>query len=112
MKKALAIVVLATSAFAFANDPGKKAEMKAKVAEHKAAVEQACASDAEKAGCSGKEIGSGLMKCIHAYKKANKGFELSESCKASAKSLRDEKKEWKAKKAAEKAEREEEKADK
>ncbi|MCM2354370.1 MAG: hypothetical protein NDI63_12200 [Pseudobdellovibrio sp.] len=113
MKKALAIIVIATSAMAFADNHGeKKAEMKAKAAEHKAAVNQACASDAEKAGCSGKEVGSGLLKCLHAYKKEHKDFAISEGCKASTKSLRDEKKEWKAKKAAEKAEKSEEKADK
>ena len=112
MKKALAIIVIATSAMAFANNHEKKAEHKAKAAEHKAAVTQACSADAEKAGCAGKEVGTGLLKCLHAYKKEHKDFEISEGYKASTKSLRDEKKEWKAKKAAEKAEREEEKADK
>lgn len=111
MKKALAIIVIASSVFAFANE-GHKAEHKAKAAEHKAAINTACTADAEKAGCADKEVGSGLLKCLHAYKKANKDFQISESCKSSTKSLRDEKKEWKAKKAAAKAEKSEEKADK
>lgn len=106
MKKALAIIVIASSVFAFANE-GHKAEHKAK-----AAINTACTADAEKAGCADKEVGSGLLKCLHAYKKANKDFQISESCKSSTKSLRDEKKEWKAKKAAAKAEKSEEKADK
>lgn len=113
MKKTLAIIVIATSTMAFADHHGeKKAEMKAKVAEHKAEIQQACAAEAEKAGCAGKEVGSGLLKCIHAYKKEHKDFEISKECKSSRKSLRDEKKEWKAKKAAEKLEKSEEKADK
>lgn len=110
MKKALAIIVIATSVFAFAD--GHKAEHKAKAAEHKAAINSACAADAATAGCGDKEAGGGLLKCLHAYKKANKDFKISDACKASTKSLRDEKKEWKAKKAAEKAEKTEEKADK
>lgn len=113
MKKALAIIVIATSAMAFANGHGeKKAEMKAKMAAHKEEVNTACASDAEKAGCAGKEVGGGLMKCLHAHKKANKDFQISESCKSATKSLRDERKTAKAEKAAEKVEKKEEKADK
>jgi len=110
MKKALAIIVIAASGFAFAD--GHKAEHKAKAAEHKAAINAACAADASTAGCAGKEVGDGLLKCLHAYKKEHKDFVISEGCKASTKSLRDEKKEWKAKKAAEKAAKSEEKADK
>ena len=114
MKKALAIIVIAASGMAFAGNHGggHKAEHKAKAAEHKAAIATACTAEAEKSGCAGKEVGGGLMKCIHAFKKANKDFEISEGCKSSVKSLRDERKEWKAKKAADKAERTEEKADK
>ena len=113
MKKALAIIVIATSAMAFANGHSeKKAEMKAKMAAHKTEVNQACSADAEKAGCAGKEIGGGLMKCLHAYKKANKDFQISDSCKSATKSLRDERKSAKAEKAAEKVENQQEKADK
>lgn len=107
MKKMLAIIVLATSVVTFADHHEKKsemkAEMKAKMAEHKAEVNQACAADAEKTGCAGKEVGSGLLKCLHAYKKEHKDFEISEGCKASTKNLRDEKKSWKEKKKSEKA---------
>ena len=105
MKKALAIIVIATSAMAFANSPEKKAEMKAKMAAHKQEINQSCAADAEKAGCTGKEMGGGLMKCLHAYKKANKDFQISEACKSSTKSLRDERKAHKAEKAEEKADK-------
>jgi len=114
MKKTLAIIVIAASGMAFADnhDGGHKAEHKAKAAEHKAAVNTACTADASIAGCAGKEVGGGLLKCLHAYKKANKDFELSESCKSAAHSMRGDKKEWKAKKAAKKADKTEEKADK
>lgn len=111
MKKALTIIVITTtSVFAFAD--GHKAEHKAKVAEHKAAINAACAADASTAGCADKVVGGGLLKCLHAYKKEHKDFKISEGCKSSTKSLRDEKKEWKANKAAEKAVKSEEKADK
>lgn len=121
MKLALTLIIVAASGMAFAYEPAKghKAEHKAKMAEHKAKmaehkdeIKQACSNDVAKAGCSDKEMGSGLLKCLQAYKKENKDFEISESCKNATKSLRDERKEWKAKKAAEKAEKAEEKADK
>lgn len=109
MKKTLAIIVLAISAIAFADHHEKKEEMKAKMAEKKAEVTAACAADAKGTPCEGKEVGAGLLKCLHEHKKQNKEFKLSEGCKASAKDLRDEKKElkkeWKAKKAAEKADK-------
>lgn len=106
MKKALAIIVIASSAMAFASgNSEKKAEVKAKIAAHKQEVNSACSADAEKAGCAGKEIGAGLMKCLHAYKKSNKEFQISESCKSATKSLRDERKSAKAEKAAEKTDK-------
>lgn len=105
MKKTLAIIVIATSAMAFANDHEKKAEHKAKMAAHKQEVNQSCAADAEKAGCAGKEIGSGLMKCLHAYKKSNKDFQISEGCKSASKSLHKERKSAKAEKSEEKADK-------
>ncbi len=113
MKKALAIIVIAASGMAFANpNAGNKMEHKAKMDAHKAEINQACSADAATAGCTGKEVGTGLMKCLHAYKKANKTFELSESCKTATHVAKADRKEWKAKKAAEKAEQTEEKANK
>lgn len=114
MKKALAIIIIAASAMAFADNhsSGAKAEHKAKAEEHKAAIATACSADAATAGCADKELGGGLLKCLHSYKKANKGFEISEGCKTATKAMHNARKDWKAKKAAAKAEQTEEKADK
>lgn len=109
MKQAIAIIVIAASGMAFANPyAGNKMEHKAKMDAHKAEINQACSADAATAGCSGKEVGTGLMKCLHAYKKANKSFELSEGCKSATQAAKNERKEMKAKK----AELQEEKANK
>lgn len=73
---ALAITA-ATSAFAedkVSKDPTVEGD--------RAAINQACAADAQTAGCSGMTAGHGLMKCLHAYKKAHKDFKISDSCKA------------------------------
>ncbi len=46
-------------------------------------VDKACVADAQTAGCGSEQVGTGLMKCIHAYKKAHKKeFTISEGCKA------------------------------
>lgn len=42
----------------------------------------ACAKDAETSGCTGKEMGKGLGKCLHDYKKKTPSFQLSPDCKA------------------------------
>ncbi len=62
------------------------------------AVNAACAQDATTASCGDQKVGTGLLKCIHAYKKANKDFKVSESCKTTIKKLHDEKKDKKNKK--------------
>ena len=47
------------------------------------AVDAACTADAATAGCGSDKVGTGLMKCLHAYKKAHKkDFKFSEGCKA------------------------------
>jgi hypothetical protein len=57
------------------------------------AVNNACAEDAKLAGCEGEKVGTGLLKCLGAYKKAHKQeFKLSEGCKESMKSLKEENK--------------------
>jgi len=47
------------------------------------AIDAACTSDAATAGCGSEQVGTGLMKCLHAYKKAHHEFKFSDSCKAS-----------------------------
>jgi hypothetical protein len=44
-------------------------------------IDTACASDATTAGCGNEKVGTGLLKCLHAYKRANKSFTFSPSCK-------------------------------
>ncbi len=47
------------------------------------AVDAACTADAATAGCGSEKVGTGLMKCLHAYKKAHKkDFKMSDGCKA------------------------------
>ncbi len=83
----------------------KKAEIKQKIEAQRNAVETACSEDATKTGCAGKEVGEGLLKCMKAFKEANKDFTFSESCKNARKELHKDRKELKADKKAFKDER-------
>ncbi len=56
------------------------------------AINSACASDAQTAGCAGEKVGHGLIKCLFKYKHDNKGFKFSEGCKAAMKQHREDKK--------------------
>lgn len=44
-------------------------------------VNTACAADAATAGCGSTKVGSGLLLCLHAYKKAHKEFKFADACK-------------------------------
>lgn len=59
----------------------KKADVAAKKADNNNAVNTACAADSQTAGCTGKQVGSGLLRCLHDYKQAHKDFAFSASCK-------------------------------
>jgi len=73
VKKSAAVLVLSLSfTSAFANE--------AMTSAHADALNTACASEGQAAGCGDKKAGSGLGKCIHAYKKAHKDFKISEGC--------------------------------
>jgi hypothetical protein len=48
------------------------------------AINAACTTDASTAGCTGKVVGTGLLKCIADYKKAHPEFTYSEGCKTAA----------------------------
>lgn len=99
------MVVLSTSILAFAAEPTTtqpttkevKAQVKEQVQEAKTKVTNACADDAAKAGCTGQsaEIGKGLMKCLHAYKKEHKDFKVSDSCKMASKDMKEKRAEMK-----------------
>ena len=55
-------------------------------------VNTACASDAQTAGCGSEQVGKGLLKCLHAYKKAHKDFKFSADCSAAMKTRHADKK--------------------
>lgn len=69
---------------------------KAAVTADKAAVKSACAEEAKTAGCGDETVGTGLLKCFHAYKKTHKDFKPSESCKSSVMKIKDDHKKLKA----------------
>ena len=56
------------------------------------AVDAACAQEGTTASCGTEKVGTGLIKCIHAYKKEHKDFKISEGCHAALKKMHDEKK--------------------
>ena len=60
------------------------------------AVDAACTQDAATAKCTGEQVGTGLLKCLHAYKKANPGFKFSAGCKTAMQTMREDHKAKKA----------------
>lgn len=57
------------------------------------AIDQACTAEAQTAGCGSEQVGTGLLKCIGAYKKANKkNFKISDGCKAAMQKARADRK--------------------
>jgi hypothetical protein len=93
---------LALSQASFASDPTLQAD--------RDAVNSSCSAEAATAGCGDKKVGSGLLKCIHAYKKTNKDFKISDGCKEASKKLKADHTAHKAEKEAKKAEKAAEKA--
>ena len=69
-----------SSSVAFANEPAKQADPAKQAAN--AAISAACAADGKAAGCGDKQVGTGLLRCIHDYKQAHKDFTVSAGCKA------------------------------
>jgi hypothetical protein len=75
----LTIALVLGTALAFAQ--GKPAQGK-----DAQAIDTACASDAGTASCGSEQVGTGLLKCLWAYKKAHKKeFNFSPGCKAAMK---------------------------
>ena len=56
------------------------------------AVNTACASDAATAKCGNEKVGSGLLKCLRAYKKANPTFAFSDACQKAKQKLKADRK--------------------
>lgn len=89
MKNLLLTLVLASSISAFAADGAKKEELKA----DREAVNNACKTEGTTAGCGDQKVGTGLLKCIHKYKKAHREeFKISEGCKSAMQELHKDKK--------------------
>ena len=79
--------IISCSAFADGQGSGKASTNPDAVA-----VDQACAAEAQTAGCGGEQVGTGMLKCIHAYKQAHKkDFKLSDGCKAAMKKMHQDK---------------------
>jgi len=55
-------------------------------------VDTACAQEATTANCGTKQVGTGLLKCLNAYKKANSTFQYSAACNAAIEALHTDKK--------------------
>jgi hypothetical protein len=56
------------------------------------AIDSACTADAATAGCGSEKVGTGLLKCMHAYKKAHADFKFSDGCKDAMKKMHHDKK--------------------
>ena len=91
MNKMIFMSTLIVSLFAVAQ--GKEA--KSPQAE---AINAACAQDAVTAKCDGEKVGTGLIKCLHKYKKATPDFKFSPSCKEALKAGKEARKEKRDKK--------------
>lgn len=85
MKQSFMIAALMVSMLSVAQAEEKKSE----VAQ---AVNAACTQDAVTAKCEGEKVGTGLLKCLHAYKKANPSYKFADSCKSAMQTLRKDKK--------------------
>jgi hypothetical protein len=83
---------LLTLAALFSISTFVNAEPDAKMKSDAQAVNAACTAEAATAGCGQAVVGKGLLKCIHAYKEANKGFTVSAGCKAAIQQLSGDKK--------------------
>ncbi len=93
IKSALPLLgILLSLSLAQAADPAPKAGGDSARKADRQAVDTACTGDAATAGCGTETVGKGLLKCIHAYKKANKDFKVSDGCKAAMKQLHGDKK--------------------
>lgn len=98
MKKILMALVLTSSVSAFAvessniDKPKADPTKKELLHEDRTQVNNSCSAESTTAGCEDKKVGSGLLKCIHEYKKKNKEFKVSEACEVSLKKLRADRK--------------------
>jgi len=52
-------------------------------------IKKACAAEIATSGCGDKDLGQGLLRCLHAYKKEHKDMVISDSCKNQRKEIRE-----------------------
>ena len=86
MKKLMAIVLILGFA-SMSQAAGKEA-----TGPDALAVDAACSADASTAGCGSEKVGTGLLKCLWAYKKAHKDYKFSDACKSAMHKMHDDKK--------------------
>lgn len=55
-------------------------------------VNTGCTADATTAGCGNEKVGTGLLKCLHAYKMAHHDFKFSDACKTAMRQLHTDRK--------------------
>ncbi len=91
MNKVILMSTLLVSLFAVAQ--GKEAK-----GPHADVINTACAADAAIAKCDGEKVGTGLIKCLHKYKKATPDFKFSPACKEALKEGKEARKEKQEKK--------------
>ena len=87
MNLAVVMLLLLSGMPSFANNGKALGKDKEKNANNE--YQDPCADDIRKAGCSDVSHGKSLMMCLHAYRKTNKNFQLSEKCKSGTLALRD-----------------------
>ncbi len=85
MKQSLMIAALVASMFSVSH-------AKEQTSADAVAVNSACSQDAVTAKCDNEKVGTGLLKCLHAYKKANPTYKFADSCKSAMHTLRADRK--------------------
>jgi hypothetical protein len=85
----IALSLFAFNAFAQTPPPAVPPSAPGPMHEEKAKVEAACASELSQSKC---EVGHHIRKCIETYKKTNKEFHASDTCKNAIKEFHAEKK--------------------
>lgn len=90
LKSVSALIVTFGLSAAYANE-----SVKEEIKHDKDAVNTACAEESKTASCDGKLVGTGLLKCIHGYKKEHKDFKIGDSCKGALGKLKEDRKERK-----------------
>lgn len=84
MKTIILAVSLLSVSSVFAADATMKADAQN--------IDTACKQDAATASCGNDQVGTGLLKCLWAYKKSNKSYKFTPGCKAAMEQMHADKK--------------------